>query len=136
MTRIHTYLTFNGNCREAMTFYRNCLGGDLQLQRVGDSPMARELPTHMQNTILHATLTNSAILLMGSDMASADGLIHGNAVSLMLDCDNETDAKRFFAKLSDGGHVEYPLEQGFCGGLFGVVADKYGNHWLLRYQEQ
>ncbi len=34
MTQIHSYLTFSGNCREAMTFYRECLGGILMLQTV------------------------------------------------------------------------------------------------------
>jgi uncharacterized glyoxalase superfamily protein PhnB len=26
MTQMNSYLTFNGNCREAMHFYKDCLG--------------------------------------------------------------------------------------------------------------
>ena len=31
MKEINAYLIFNGNCREAMTFYQKCLGAELQL---------------------------------------------------------------------------------------------------------
>ena len=135
MTRIHTYLTFNGNCREAMTFYRDCLGGELSLQTIGESPMADQLPPPMKDSILHATLTKDAFVLMGSDMACDDGLIRGNAVSLMLDCNTENDIRLFYEKLSDNGKKDHPLEQTFWGALFGDVTDQFGNHWLLHYQK-
>ena len=32
-------LLFDGNCAEAMTFYHKCLGGELRLTKLGDSPM-------------------------------------------------------------------------------------------------
>jgi PhnB protein len=44
MTTINAYLTFNGNCRQAMTFYRECLGGELTLQAVKGSPMEGHWP--------------------------------------------------------------------------------------------
>jgi PhnB protein len=134
MTRIHAYLTFNGNCREAMTFYRDCLGGELSFQTIGDSPMAEQLPQPMKASILHATLTKDAFVLMGSDIASEDGLIHGNAVSLMLDCGSETEIRSFYEKLSEKGKKDHALEHTFWGALFGDVTDKYGNHWLLHHQ--
>jgi PhnB protein len=56
MTQINPYLHFDGNCREAMTFYRESLGGELALQAVGDSPMASQMPAEAQKKILHASL--------------------------------------------------------------------------------
>ena len=47
-TSIHSYLTFSGNCREAMTFYQECFGGTLTFQTVGDSPMSGKLPKKMK----------------------------------------------------------------------------------------
>ena len=32
MTQINAHLTFNGNCHEAMTFYKECFGGELSMQ--------------------------------------------------------------------------------------------------------
>jgi len=84
MININAYLTFGGNCREAMSFYKDVLGGELQLQTIGDSPMADKMPQGMKDYILHAQLTNGTLLLMGSDMVSEQGLQKGNAVSLML----------------------------------------------------
>jgi PhnB protein len=40
MTQINSYLTFNGNCQEAMIFYQKCLGGELTFQTVGESPLS------------------------------------------------------------------------------------------------
>ncbi|MEJ0101299.1 MAG: hypothetical protein WDO19_01540 [Bacteroidota bacterium] len=44
MPTIISYLTFNGNCREAMIFYKECLGGELSLTVAGESPVANQVP--------------------------------------------------------------------------------------------
>ena len=46
---MNPYLTFNGNCREAMHFYRGISGGELNLQTIGESPMAVKMPAPMQD---------------------------------------------------------------------------------------
>lgn len=134
MTCIHSYLTFNGNCREAMTFYNQCLGGELSLQTVGDSPMAGKLPQQMKNSILHATLTNGNLVLMGSDMANNE-LLRGNSVSLMLNCSSEQEIIKCYNSLSEGGEMTNPLEDTFWGAVFGNLTDKFGNHWILHFQK-
>src|SRR4051812_3610794 len=50
MTRIHSYMTFNGNCREAMQFYQRSLGGELVLQTIGDSPLSDKMPRQMKES--------------------------------------------------------------------------------------
>ena|SRR6185503_5292544 len=133
MTQIQSYLTFSGNCREAMTFYKECLGGELTLQTIGESPMSEQMPQEMKQGILHSTLTNGSIVLMASDMVSNEGLVKGNAVSLMLNCSSEDEIKDYYAKLSKGGEATHPLENTFWGAVFGDLTDKFGNHWLLNY---
>lgn len=39
MNAINPYIGFNGRCREAMTFYKECLGGEMELQEVSGSPI-------------------------------------------------------------------------------------------------
>ncbi len=136
MTKITAYLTFNGNCRQAMTFYKKCLGGELVLQTIGESPMADKLPPKMKENILHSTLTKDGLLLMASDMVSENGLIKGNAVSLMLNCSSENEIRKLYKKLSDGGKATHPLENTFWGALFGDLTDKYGNQWLLHFDSK
>lgn len=136
MTHIHSYLTFNGNCREAMTFYHYCLGGELTFQTVGESPLSKKMPKKMKDFILHATLTRETLLLQGSDMVPQPGLIKGNAVSLSLDCSSEEEIKMVYTKLSAEGKADHPLEDTFWGALFGDLTDKYGNHWILNYNKK
>ena len=135
MPQIHAYLTFGGNCREAMMFYKECLGGELTLQTIGESPLAGELPAQMKPYILHSMLARGALVLMGSDMVGEQGLRRGNAVSLLLRCSSEEETRDFYSKLSSGGQATYPLENTFWGALFGGLTDKYGNSWLLHCEE-
>lgn len=135
MTTISTYLTFSGNCREAMTFYKQCLNGELMFQTIGESPMADKMPTKMKDSILHATLKNDNVMLLASDMVSNSGLIKGNAISIMLNCSSEDELKNCYEKLSEEGEKTFPIEVTFWGALFGGLTDKFGNHWLLHYQK-
>jgi PhnB protein len=135
MTQINSYLTFSGNCREAMTFYKDCLGGELFLQTIGESPMAGNMPAKMKDCILHSTLTKGALVIMGSDMVADKGLIKGNSVSLMLNCSSEEEIRNSYNSLSAGGEATHPLEDTFWGALFGDLTDKYGNHWLLNFEK-
>ena len=132
MTQLNAYLTFNGNCREAMTFYRECLGGVLEWQTIADSPMATAMPPEMKACILHATLSSGDIVLMGSDMAPQH-LIKGNAVSLLLSFTSEAAIHKAYTLLSEGGDASHPLASTHWGALFGHLTDKYGNQWLLHY---
>ncbi len=135
MTQINSYLTFNGNCREAMTFYKECLGGELTLQTIGESPLSEKMPPQMKDCVLHSTLSKGSLLLMGSDMVSEQGLKKGNAVSLSLNCSSEDEIRTCYKKLSSGGKPDHPLEDTFWGALFGDLTDKFGNHWLLNYDK-
>ena len=136
MGTINTYLTFNGNCRQAMEFYKECLGGELTLQTVGESPMANKMPAQMKDSILHSTLTNNGLIIMASDMVSGNGLIKGNAVSLCLNCSSEEEIKTCYEKLVEGGTADHTLENTFFGGVLGDLTDKYGNHWLLTFNKK
>lgn len=133
---MHPYLTFSGNCREAMSFYKKCLGGTLTFQTVGEFPLAVKLPARMKKSILHSTLVKGALTLMGSDMVSENGLTKGNAVSIMLNCNSEKEARSVYKKLSEDGIQTHPIELTFFGALLGGLTDKYGNHWLLHYEQK
>ena len=130
-TQINTYLTFNGNCREAMMFYKECLGGALTLQTVGESPLSEQMPAKMKACILHSTLKKEELVLMGTDIVGEQGLVKGNAVSLMLHCASENEMKEYYNRLSKDGTVTSAPQETHWGALFGHLTDKFGNHWLL-----
>ena len=132
MTTINVYLNFNGNCREAMTFYKECLGGELRMMTIAESPMAGQMPAEMGQQIMHSSLTNGGLSIMGSDMNSNFTL--GNAVHLCIVCDSEEELNTYFNKLSEGGTVGHPVSK-FFAGTMGDLTDKYGINWMLYYSE-
>ena len=135
MAQINAYLNFNGNCREAMTFYKKCLGGELTVQTVEGSPIEFQCPPFMKHQVLHASLLKGNLVLMASDMIEPEGFIKGNTISLSLNCNSEREIKNFFARLSAGGRITHPLEKQFWGATFGVLTDKYGIKWMLNYDK-
>lgn len=133
---IQPYLTFPGHCEEAMRFYQACLGGELELQTIGDSPMAGQMPEAMKSRILHSTLRAGRWVIMGSDMVGERGIQKGNNVSLMLGCSSEKEIRDCYDRLSSGGKATHPLHITFWGALFGDLVDKYGHQWLLHFDER
>ncbi len=135
MARLNPYLNFQNNCREAMNFYKDCLGGELVVQTVGEMPeMAAQMPVEMKDSILHSSLTLGNLVIMASDM-NREMPVEGNTVQLCIDCENENELNTFFTKLSEGGEITEPLADMPWGGRFGALIDKYGKHWLFNFQK-
>ena len=64
-SRLNPYVTFDGNAREAMEFYRNVFGGELTLNTFGE--YGTDDPTLADKT-MHAQLeTEAGFTLMASD---------------------------------------------------------------------
>lgn len=131
-TSLIPYLNFNGQYQQAMTFYQQCLGGELSLQKISESPMAAQMPSEAVKNILHSTLTNNLMVLMGSDMIGS-GLVPGNAINLCINCRSEEEINLFFSKLAVGGEVKEPLHQTFWGATFGKLKDKFGIQWMFNF---
>lgn len=136
MTQINAYLHLNGTAREAMEFYKDCLGGELTMQTVGESPMQDQMPPGSKDRIMHASLSKgNLILLMASDMMDPSSFTGGDTVSLSLNCSSDDEIKMYFAKLSRGGKVTRPLKEEFWGATFGMITDKFGIDWMLNYDK-
>ncbi|MBS1663880.1 MAG: VOC family protein [Bacteroidetes bacterium] len=133
MTQLIAYLQFSGQCREALTFYQQCLGGEIYLQKVAESPMAAQMPSEAGANIIHGTLTkDGAVIVMGSDMLGPR-LKPGNSIALCLSCSSDDELYACFDKLSAGGQVVTPLHQSFWGATYGELTDKYGILWMLNH---
>jgi PhnB protein len=136
MTQINTYIGFNGKCKEAMTFYRSCLGGELFIQTVGETPMQHQCPDGMQDHVMHSMLEKDGLILMGTDMVGKQGYQPGNNIALSLNCSSELEIKTFFSKLSEDGEVIEPLTDMFWGATFGALTDKFGISWMFNYDKK
>ena len=132
MAQLNPYLTFNGTCREAMSFYRDCLGGQVvDLMTFAQSPMAEGMPAELQDRVLHSRLEVGGMELMGSDTPSDQPASQGGSVTLCLNSPDKEEITRYFEKLSDGATITQPLMETFFG-LYGALTDKYGIAWMFQ----
>ena len=128
---LYAHLTFNGNCRQAMTFYQDCLGGRLHFQTVGDFPAATKLIKRVKRCIVLAALSKNGMVLLGSDLTADSWLIRGNAITLTLRCKSKQEMKAICDKLADGGSIHDSLKLNYWGIWSVNLKDKFGHHWLL-----
>ena len=128
----HTYLAFNGSCEEAMMFYKDILGGEIQMMsRFTDMPPeVCEVPEEAKNLVMHCTMTFGGCTLMASDTIDPDNLVQGNNYSISINA-SEDEAHAIFNGLNEGGAVIVPFEEAFWGGKFGMIQDKFGIQWMV-----
>jgi PhnB protein len=129
MGKTAPYIMFDGMCRDAMTFYQQCLGGNLTIMTVAESPMAAQMPAEMANRVLHADLESGDIRIMASDSMGDKFADNGMVTVCLFDVDNGS-IQQLFDALSDGGSIEHPLETAFFGTI-GDFTDKFGVRWML-----
>ena len=103
MKKINSYLSFNGNSKEAMQYYQQVLGGLLTLQTIGDSPLSEKMEPEMRSKIVHAALKGNDFIIFGSDLVDDTGLINGNTVSILINFTSEKEIKDVFNQLSQEG---------------------------------
>lgn len=124
------YLLFDGNCEQAMRFYQSCLGGELTILKVKDSPAKDRMPASYQDRVLNARLQSGAMDISATDWLRPDRKrIPGNTVCLYLNGTTET-LTNLFEKLSDGADVNDPLSKQFWG-TYGALNDKFGVRWMF-----
>jgi PhnB protein len=125
------YLFFEGSTEEALDFYQRALGAKVEaIHRYKDSPEPGHVPPGAENKVMHATFTIGDTTVMASD-GNCQGKPDFRGVSLSLNVGTEAEAERFFAALSDGGQVHLPLTKTFFSPRFGMVADRFGVHWMV-----
>lgn len=136
MQRIDAYLFFENECRDAMTFYQQCLGGDLTLMPLGESPMAAQMPADKKDHIMHSSLTNGGVILLAADNCMGGPLVKGKSMALTLNCSSEEELRDIYAKLSEGGIATHTPRVEFWGDTFGTLTDKFGVDWMLSYRPE
>ena len=133
MKSIEAYLFFNGNCREAMEFYANCLGADLNVMAYGDSP--EPCPEAAKDKVMHAKVTKGSVLLMASDATFDKPVQQGNNFSLTLNCESLEEIQRLFNAIGKDGNIIMPLTDTFWNAHFGMLTDQFGVNWMFNFEK-
>jgi PhnB protein len=133
MKEMITYLNFDGNAAEAMTFYSRCFDGDLHMMRFSESSM--EVSPGAGNRIMHAKISSGAAVLMGSDTMPGVPQQKGTNFHICLNCESLDETERLFRALGENGKITMPLQQTFWGALFGMVVDQFGISWMFNFEK-
>src|ERR671939_170163 len=86
MLRCTPFLLFDGDCAEAMTFYHQCLGGELSLTKLGDTPMKDMFPKEKWERLINAHLKSGNIEISATDWMAAPKYLpkQGNTFSIFV----------------------------------------------------
>ncbi len=150
MPQLSAYLTFNGDCAEAMHFYAQVLGGKLEAMiKYGDAQGfatphvdgttgvatsgagLAELTPEDAARVMHARLVLDEQLLMASDANRWHPYQGKVGVSLSLMYPTMSDAHRVFDTLAEGGSVIMPLQKTFWAETYGMLMDRYETTWMI-----
>jgi PhnB protein len=124
------YLSFEGTCREAFTFYADLLGGEATFLTFDQVPSEEQMPPEMKDGIMNASLHAGDVVLMASD-AYGDRYERPRGIYISLQVESVDDAERYFNAFADGGRVVMPFEETFWVERFGMVIDRFGTPWML-----
>ncbi|SDR92655.1 VOC family protein [Gramella sp. MAR_2010_147] len=137
---LNTYLTFNGNCDEAFSFYRSVFGGEFKMKSsFGEMPQDSDMPEvkeEEKDLIMHISLfIGENNVLMGSDTGGEWGkhFKEGNNFSISISTDTKQEADHIFKELSAGGKKTMSMDQTFWGSYFGMLTDKFNIQWMVSF---
>lgn len=140
MTTVNVYLTFDGNCEQAFSFYKSVFGGEFgYLGRFKDMPSMEDqaMPESHGDKVMHVSLpVSKETVLMGSDTVEGFGppFKVGNNFSISITTDSNEEADRLFNLLSTGGTVSMPMNDTFWGSYFGMLTDQFGIKWMVSHE--
>jgi len=128
MLAVNPYISFKGNCREAIQFYKNALNAQvLFTQTFGESPMSGMGPAE---NIMHCSLQVGESKIMMSDSPSHEPAGTGD-ISLAIGLNDPEQARQFFDNLAKDGKVIMPLAKTYWAESFGMLTDKFGIKWMI-----
>lgn len=131
------YISFNGNCEEAIQFYHAVLGGKLDMIRFKDLPGDEEMPIsdNWKEKILHSSLTfEEDHCLYFSDTWEESPVEIGTHCHIHLQVDSAEDVYRFVEKLGDGGEITMPPDKTFWHSVYGSLVDQFGICWGIEFE--
>jgi PhnB protein len=131
------YVTFPGNCREALALYAKAFGSDARMVRTyGDyvPEGVQHPPEDLRDWILHAEME-----IAGTAVWFADEVLEkptrGSMVKLVATAPSAAEGRRIFGILAEGGHVTLPPTETFYSTFHAGLIDPFGVSWNIVAEE-
>ena len=132
--RICPYISFNGNCAEAVAFYERVFGVKAEIMRYKDAPPENGYnpPEGTGDLVMHAQFSlEDSVTIMLCDYPPNETVKIGENICIMAEFDSVTVARTVFDALKEGGEVGMELQETFWSKCFGSLTDKFGIGWNI-----
>ena len=138
MSRVSTYLNFDGQTEEAFTFYASVFHTQFASPpiRFADVPSPTPLSEEEARGVLHVSLPIlNGHVIMGTDILASAGhhLRIGNNTTIVLETDTREQADTFYDALSPGGSEGQAMADMPWGAYWGVCLDRFGIRWMITH---
>jgi len=127
-SRLNPYISFGDNARQALEFYKDVFGGDLNISTFGEYGQQEAA-----DLVMHGQLDSpSGYTIMAADTPPGMERREGSAITVSLSGDDSDELHGYWDKLSgNGGSVTMPLEKQMWGDEFGMCTDQFGVDWMV-----
>ncbi|MFF8844032.1 VOC family protein [Streptomyces sp. NPDC015127] len=133
-SRLNPYISFSGEAKQAVEFYKDVFGGNLRINTYGD--FGSEAPPGFNDKVMHSMLeTDKGFTLMCADTPPGAEYKQGNNIAVSVSGENADELRGYWEKLSAGGNVTVPLEKQMWGDVFGMCTDKFGIAWMININQ-
>lgn len=128
------YLSFNGNCEEAIRTYIKAFGGEIcGMMRWSESEY--DLEPEQREKVLHVKFALGNVCMAAGD--NIDYIETAADIKLMVHLDSEEEAVHAIALLGEGGTVLSPLhvhQTPDGNGREAILTDRFGVTWIITCQ--
>ncbi len=121
MNTVTTHLFYNGNCRQAIEFYKKAFNATL-VGNIADSP---------DGSVMHAMIRIGDTNIMMADATPGSfGAPSGPVSAYLMMYTDQCDAI-YNQAVSSGCSVIYEMMDAFWGDRLGTIRDPYGHCWSI-----
>lgn len=131
--QITTYIHFDGNCEEAIDFYKKAVGARTKaLMHFSDGPQPKpgeQIPGGQMppgDKVMHSEIQFGDTVVFMSDCGKPM-----QGVSLTYSVKDPSEAEKIFKALGEGGKIGQPLTKTFFSPAFGQLTDRFGVNWIV-----
>ena len=131
--KVQAYLSFEGNCQEALKFYSELFDADI-INRQTYEDKKIDVPSSYRDKLQHAELKGKNVYFMAYDASPDTPLNSGNQMHMSIEASSKAEGKELFESLSEEGQVHHSYREREWG-YFGRCTDKFGIGWMVNHNQ-
>lgn len=131
---IQPYLIFDGNCKEALTFYKHVFDVTETVFQLYNDYVPKEAvnpPADLKDWVLHAELNICGTPCWFADEIT-EPVARGNHIILTLTVPEKEQAQQIYERLTEKAQkITLPPTQTFYSSFHAGIADQFGISWNI-----